>query len=150
MIIHHSAMIHNTSPARVYEALTQQAELEVWWGAPTVARPEVGSMVEIHFDQGQRVFKLEIIRLEQEKVVQWRVVQPMWPVQAGMEQVITWTLEPYETSTLVDLRLDGWPQDDDVYASVSYKLATYLFKLKVYLGDTREIDPILPVIEKVK
>lgn len=150
MDIHHSAMIHNALPARVYEALTREPELSKWWGAPAVARPEVGSMIEIQFDQGQRVFKLEIINLEEGKLVQWRVVQPMWSIEAGMEQVITWTLEPRETSTIVDLRIDGWPQDNGVYASVSYKLATYLFKLKVYLGDTREIDPILQVINVAK
>ena len=34
--------------------------------------------------------------------------------------IITWTLIPYESSTLVDFRMEGWPQDDDTYASVSY------------------------------
>ena len=69
---------------------------------------------------------------------------------AGERQVATWTLEPFETSTLVDLRVEGWPQDDGVYASVSYKFATYMFKLKVVLGDTREIEPILPFVDKMK
>jgi uncharacterized protein YndB with AHSA1/START domain len=150
MDIHHAAMIHNALPMRVYEALIRQSDLSIWWSAPVVTRPVVGSTVEIQFDQGQRVFTLEIIRLEEGKLVQWRVVQPMWPVGPGMEQVITWRLEPHDTSTLVDLRVNGWLQEDGVYASVSYKLAIYLFKLKVYLGDTREIDPILPIIEKVK
>lgn len=150
MDIHHAAMIHNALPIRVYEALIRQSDLSIWWSAPVVTRPVVGSTVEIQFDQGQRVFTLEIVRLEEGKLVQWRVVQPMWPVEPGMEQVITWRLEPHDTSTLVDFRVNGWLQEDGVYASVSYKLAIYLFKLKVYLGDTREIDPILPIIEKVK
>ncbi len=148
MNIHHANMIHNASPARVYEGLTHSSDLEKWWGAPVTARAETGSMIEIRFDQGQRVLKFEITRLEESKRVQWRVNRPVWPMEEGIEQVVTWTLQPYETSTLLDLRMDGWPQDDDVYASVSYKFAMYMFKLKVYLGDTREIEPILPMVEK--
>jgi hypothetical protein len=49
-------------------------------------------------------------------------------------------LEPYEVNTLVSFRMEGWPRDDGVYASVSYKWASFMMRLKVYLGDTREID----------
>jgi uncharacterized protein YndB with AHSA1/START domain len=45
MDIHHEMIIHNR-PERVYEALTQQGDLEVWMGAPTIARPEVSSIIE--------------------------------------------------------------------------------------------------------
>ncbi len=38
----------------------------------------------------------------------------------------------------------GWPQDDDAYASVSYKWALFMVRLKIYLGDTREIADFLP------
>jgi uncharacterized protein YndB with AHSA1/START domain len=36
MDIHHAMMVHN-KPDRLYEALTQQSDLEVWMGAPTLA-----------------------------------------------------------------------------------------------------------------
>jgi uncharacterized protein YndB with AHSA1/START domain len=150
MNIHHANMIHKVSPQRVYEALIQPSDLEKWWGVPTTARAEAGSTFEFKFPGQQRGLKFEILRLEPGKLVQWRVIQPVWPVEPGMEQVVTWTLEPFETSTLVDLRVEGWPQDDGVYASVSYKFATYMFKLKVALGDTREIEPILPLLEMMK
>ena len=95
------------------------------------------------FDQGQRTLKLEVIGLEAAKQVQWRVLQPVWPTQP-VDQVITWTLIPYESSTLVDLRMEGWPEDDDTYASVSYKWASFMMRLKIHLGDTREIATFLP------
>ena len=78
MDIHH-AMIVRTAPDQVYQALTQQADLEVWMNAPALARAEVGSLIEFQYDQGQRVFKLEITRLEADHRVEWRVIQPMWP-----------------------------------------------------------------------
>ncbi len=142
MNIHHAMIIH-TLPDKVYEALIQPGELEAWMGAPTTARPEVGSVVEFRYDQGRRALKMEITRLETGKLVQWRVVQPAWPAQAAT-QLVTWTLAPYESSTLVDFCMEGWPQDDDVYASVSYKWASFMLRLKVYLGDTRDISSFLP------
>jgi len=44
--------------------------------------------------------------------------------------------------------MEGWLQDDDVYASVSYKWASFMVRLKIYMGDTREIATFLPVEEK--
>jgi uncharacterized protein YndB with AHSA1/START domain len=141
MDIHHAMVVH-IQPDRLYEALTQPHDLQMWMGAPTLARPEVGSVIEFHFDQGQRILKMEIIGLEDAKLVRWRVTQPVWPIEAP-EQIVTWTLSPFEGSTLVDLRMDGWLQDDDVYASVSYKWASFMVRLKIYMGDTREIDTLL-------
>ena len=146
MDIHHAMIVHN-KPDRLSEALTQQRDLEVWMGAPTLARPEVGSTIEFQFDQGQRTLKMEVTRLEAKKQVQWQVIQPVWPIEAAY-QVITWTLIPYESSTLVDFRMEGWPQDDDVYASVSYKWASFMMRLKIFMGDTREVATFLPVEEK--
>jgi len=146
MDIHRAMMVHN-KPDRLYEALTQQRDLEVWMGAPTLAKPEVGSMIELQYDQGQRTLKMEVTRLEVGKQVQWRVTQPVWRKEAT-DQTVTWTLIPYEGSTLVDFRMEGWPQDDDVYASVSYKWASFMMRLKIYMGDTREITTFLPVEQK--
>ena len=44
--------------------------------------------------------------------------------------------------------MQGWPQDDDIYASVSYKWAQFMVRLKVYLGDTREMASLLPILQK--
>lgn len=85
--------------------------------------------------------------LEEGKRVQWRVIQPVWPMVAT-EQTITWTLLLFHGSTLVDMRMTGWPHDDDTYASVSYKLASFMVRLKIYMGDTREIATFLPKAEK--
>ena len=143
MDIHHAMVVHN-QPDRLYEALTQPRDLMVWMGAPTLGRSEVGSVIEFHFDQGQRILKMEITGLEDSKLVRWRVAQPVWPIEAT-EQIVTWTLLPFEGSTLVDFRMEGWPQDDDIYASVSYKWASFMVRLKICMGDTREIATLLPV-----
>ncbi len=141
MDIHHEMIIHNT-PQRVYEAITIADNLAVWLGAPVVCRTEVGSVIEVQFPN--RTMKLEISELEAGRRVQWRVIEPMWPVEGiNQVQVITWTLEPYEVNTLVSFRMEGWPRDDGVYASVSYKWASLMMRLKVYMGDTREIEGLM-------
>src|SRR4051794_980941 len=111
MDIHHAMAVHNNQPDRLYEALTQSRDLAVWMDAPTQGQPEVGSVIEFHYDQGQRILKMEITALEDGKLVRWRVAQPVWPGEAT-EQIVTWTLMPFEGSTLVDFRMDGWPKDD--------------------------------------
>lgn len=146
MDMHHAMIVRDNRPDRLFAALTQQSELAVWMDAPTLARPEVGAMLEFHYDQGKRTLKLEVMALEAGRLVQWRVHQPVW-TNEPVDQVITWTLSPYESSTLVDLCMTGWPQDDDTYASVSYKWASFMMRLKIYLGDNREIATFLPQAE---
>jgi hypothetical protein len=59
MDIHHAMVVH-IQPDRLYEALTQPRDVAVWMDAPTVAQPQVDSMIEFHFDQGRRILKMEI------------------------------------------------------------------------------------------
>lgn len=147
MDIHHAMIVRNW-PERLYEALTQQDDLEIWMDALATAKPEVGSIIEFQYDQGQRTLKLEIIDLEANKKVTWRPIQPFWS-DKPVQQSITWTLTPYESSTLVDFRMEGWTQDDDTYASLSYKWASFMMRLKIYMGDTREIASLYPTLKTI-
>lgn len=146
MDIHHAMIVRNNLPERLFVALTQQSELSVWMDAPTLARPEVGAILEFHYDGGKRTLKLEVTALDPGRVVQWQVRQPVW-TNEPVDQVITWTLSPYESSTLVDFRMTGWREDDDTYASVSYKWTMFMLRLRIYLGDTREIATFLAKAE---
>lgn len=149
MDIHHAMMVRNR-PERLYEALTRAADLSVWMAAPVVIEPSdpaaVGSVIELRYGQGpkpehvQRPMSVEVTKLEVGKMVQWRVIQPVWPRDRTDEaQVVTWTLSEHEISTLVDFRMEGWGEKEEAYASVSYKWAGFMFRLKIYLGDVREI-----------
>lgn len=141
MDIHHEYIIHNT-PTRVYQALTDTADLAVWLGAPVSGKVAPGEVIAIDFERGP--MQLEISALEEGRQVQWRVIRPMWPMEGiHQEQVVTWTIEPYEVNALVSLRMSGWPRDDGVFASVSYRWANFMFRLKVYLGDEREIEGLM-------
>lgn len=138
MDIHHATILRDQPPARIYTALTQPDELSIWMSAPVLGQPEVGTMLTFQYDGGLRALNMEITRLEPGQIVQWRVIEPIWGVGGGV-QVITWTLSPYNTSTLIDFRMEGWGEDDEVYASVSYKWASFMMRLRLYLGDKRDV-----------
>ncbi len=143
MDIHH-AMIVRCLPGKVYQALTRQEQLAIWMGVPTQAQPQIGYKIEFHYAEGRRILAVEITRLEPGKQVQWRVIQPVWEAEA-VNQRVTWTLEPFEESTLVDCVMDGWAAEDVAYPSVSFKWATFMVRLKIFLGDLREFTNYSPL-----
>src|SRR5688500_20337953 len=112
MDIHHAMMVHN-KPDKLYEAITQQSDLEVWMGAHTLAKPEVGSIIEFQYDQGQCTLKMEVTRLETGKQVQWRVIQPGLAGGAAAPSV-HWPVVPSQNSTPVDLRWETTRTDSQI------------------------------------
>jgi uncharacterized protein YndB with AHSA1/START domain len=131
MEIHHAMMVRS-SPDKVYAALTQQSGLAAWLTIKTIAAPSIGSINEFWFDGGKRILKVEVQALTPDCQVVWRLVQGIPPWEALRAETI-WTLTPADGSTIVDFRQDGWPASDDVYASVSYKWATFMTSLKAYI-----------------
>lgn len=150
MDIHHGMAVRAAEPERLYKALTRQDDLAVWMGVPTLARPEVGSLVEFRINQGKSIMQMEVIRLETDSLVQWRQIQPIWQTSKGVsmqDQIITWTLStPWESGTLVDFRMHGWLEDGEAYSSNSFKWASLMLRLRIYMGDTRDVIGLVPFI----
>lgn len=150
MDIHHGMAVRGAEPERLYKALTRQDDLAIWMGVPTVARPEVGSLVEFQINQGKSIMQMEIIRLEPDALVQWRQIRPVWQTVGGVsmsDQIITWTLStPWESGTLVDFRMGGWLEDNEAYSSSSFKWSSLMLRLRVYMGDTRDVVDLIPFI----
>lgn len=150
MDIHHGMAVRAAEPERLYKALTRQDDLAVWMGVPTLAQPEVGSSVEFRINQGKSIMRMEVIRLETDSLVQWRQIQPIWQTETGVsmpDQVITWTLStPWESGTLVDFRMGEWIEDGVAYSSNSFKWASLMLRLRIYMGDTRDVMGLVPFI----
>ena len=125
----HEVEIH-TSPAKVYEAITQQQGLASWWTANTKAKPEVGSVAEFSFDGGKFLIKMEIAALEPSHKVEWKSRQgaPDWE---GTK--VTWELTPSEHGTKILFGHRNYASTGGSFASVSYSWANYLTSLKNYL-----------------
>jgi uncharacterized protein YndB with AHSA1/START domain len=148
MDIHHGMAVRNT-PERLYEALTRQDDLAIWMGASVLAGSGVGSMVEFNFSHGVHIMKMEVIHLEAGSRVHWRQIQPIWKTTSGVSmpgQFVTWTLStPWESGTLVDFRMGDWLEDDMTYSANSFKWASFLLRLRIYMGDTRDIVGLVPL-----
>lgn len=124
---------------------TSDDEMDILWEFSLPLHATVSSMnITYNHIIGQRIFAVEITRLDPGKQVQWRIVQPIWETEA-VNQKVTWTLEPYENSTLVDCVMNGWSADDEAYPSVSFKWATFMMRLKIFLGDLREFTNYSPL-----
>ena len=150
MDIHHGMAVRAAEPERLYKALTRQDDLAAWMGVPTLARPEVGSLVEFRINQGKSIMQMEVIRLEVDSLVQWRQIRPIWQTGSGismLDQIITWTLStPWENGTLVDFRMSEWLEDGEAYSSNSFKWASLMLRLRIYMGDTRDVIDLIPFI----
>jgi uncharacterized protein YndB with AHSA1/START domain len=132
MDIQHAMMVR-TGGQEIYRALTEGSALSGWFGTECLAEPRVGSAVEVRFhDRHGYSLKFEVTDLEPGSRVGWRVVKaiPSWD---DFPSTLTWTLTPYESSTIVHLRHSGWPEDHEAFPSVSFKWAEYMMALRTYL-----------------
>jgi uncharacterized protein YndB with AHSA1/START domain len=132
MDIQHAMMVR-AGQQNIYKALTEGAELSAWFGPECIAEPRVGSPVEVNFkDRHGYTLKFEVTELEPDSRVIWKVIQaiPSWD---DFPSTLTWTLLPYESSTIVHLRHSGWPEEHEAYPSVSFKWAEFMIALRNYL-----------------
>jgi len=120
----------NTSPTKVYEAITQQQGLASWWTTDTKAKPEVGSISEFGFDGGKFLIKMEVAALEPNHKVEWksRLGAPDWD-----GTYVTWELTSVAGGTKLLFGHRNYASTDGSYASVNYNWGKYLSSLKDYL-----------------
>ena len=65
------------------------------------------------------------------------------------DQMITWTLStPWESGTLVDFRMGNWLEDEEPYSSNSFKWASLMLRLRVYMDDIRDVVDLIPFINR--
>ncbi len=118
------------SPAKVYEALTQQKALQSWWTEHAKVETQTGTVAEFSFYGGMVVFKFGVDTLEPGEKVGWSVQQgpPGWE-----NTHITWDLTADEGKTKVLFGHRAWASTDGLYPSTSYNWAWYMTSLKAYV-----------------
>ena len=114
------------SPAKVFEALTEEQGLAGWWTKDVTASTTVGAINQFRF--GDHGFNdMKVIELFSGKRVKWQCVDgaPEW---IGTE--FTFDLLPENASTIVLFRQRGWKEQAEFMHYCSTKWATYLLSLK--------------------
>jgi uncharacterized protein YndB with AHSA1/START domain len=121
-------LIVDASAAAVYEAVTTQAGLAAWWTVQTVARPEVGAVIEFRF--GERYHnRMKVTGLEQNRRVEWQCLEGG---QQWVGTTFVFDLEAKEGQTVLRFTHGNWREATDFYASCNYHWGYYLRSLKLH------------------
>ncbi len=74
-------LIIAAAPESVFNALTQQDELALWWANEARVKPEVGSLGEFRFRPPAGVLQFEVAELDAGEKVHWISRQGLHPGQ---------------------------------------------------------------------
>jgi uncharacterized protein YndB with AHSA1/START domain len=130
------------TPARLWEALTQQEEIVRWWAYDARLQPEVGSLAEFRFRQGAFALQFEVAELDQHQQIRWLLRQgpPEW---AGTS--VTWSLAPVQSGTRLVFTHDGFASID---ARTRATWVYFLASLKSYLETGKGTPGIPPAFQQ--
>jgi uncharacterized protein YndB with AHSA1/START domain len=115
-----------SSPDKVYHALTDETGLAGWWTTNTKSSAMVGSIDRFRF--GEKGFNdMEVVELVPGKRIKWRCVDgaPEW---IGTE--LTFDLRQENGRTIVLFAQRGWKEPVEFMHYCSTKWAVYLLSLK--------------------
>ena len=123
-------VIIETTPTKLYQALTQQQELSEWW-TNNKASTEVGGIIHFEFrPQGEHKVDMEIIELISDQKVRWRCVNGPWE---GIGE-FCFDIQTHERGAILHFAHTGWSETDDFYMHCNCKWGFFLgVSLKKYL-----------------
>jgi uncharacterized protein YndB with AHSA1/START domain/predicted enzyme related to lactoylglutathione lyase len=123
--IQHQVLIRS-DPAKIYEALTTQEGLSLWWTADCAARPEVGSVNEFRFG-GLVENRMRVSVLEPSRRVEWECLQSV-PGWIGTR--ITFDIAQKGGLTFLNFRHEGYQEEGEFFANCSFNWAKALMSLR--------------------
>jgi uncharacterized protein YndB with AHSA1/START domain len=126
----------DSTPQRLYEAITTQEGLAAWWTPQVKARPRVGAINEFTFGR-LTTLSFRVERLKRGRFADWAAVQvpPEWEGTC-----ITFDITQNEGSVTLRFSHTGLPPTYTEFGTFSYLWAQYLRSLKLYL-ETGQGEP---------
>lgn len=124
-----------TTPDRLYEAITTQQGLSKWWTPEVKAEPVIGALNEFHFHG--TILKFRVDRLEPTYLVAWSGVQ----VPADWEGTqVLFDITPANDTINLKFSHIGFASPGGSFGVTSYSWAQYLRSIKLLL-ETGEGEP---------
>ncbi|WP_327287914.1 SRPBCC family protein [Streptomyces sp. NBC_01198] len=121
----HRIGVEQSSPERVYEALTTLDGLAGWWTEKASGSTDLDGVIEFRFRPGG--FDMKVIELDPGRLVRWEVV-------GGPEEwigtTVRWELRQEGDYTIVLFKHEGWREPVEFMNHCSTKWATFLLSLK--------------------
>ena len=121
----HRIGVEQSSPERVYDALTTLDGLSGWWAEKTSGETDVGGVIQFRFGPGG--FDMRVAELDPGRRVRWDVVDGP---QEWIGTSIQWDLRQEGDWTIVVFRHEGWREPVEFMHHCSTKWATFLMSLK--------------------
>ena len=135
----------NASTQQVYEALTEEKQLKAWWTQDCSAKPEVGSKAEFEFKGADFYNVMEITRLEQNKLVEWKCVEAGNESNKEWEGTsVIWEISDDNGKTKLSMIHKDWKEETELFNRCTDGWNHYAGKsLKSYL-ETGKGEPWVP------
>ncbi len=121
----HRVGVKDTTPERVYDALTTVEGLAAWWTEETRGSGDVGGVLQFRFPNGG--FDMEVLELRPFERVVWRVIDGP---EEWVGTTIEWSLHREGDYTIVLFKHKGWKQPVEFMYHCSTKWGSFLLSLK--------------------
>jgi uncharacterized protein YndB with AHSA1/START domain len=118
----------NALPSKVYEAITEESGLKMWWTYDTRAISEEGAILEFNF--GDRYHnEMKVVKLRPNQKVEWICLDgdSEW-----IDTTFAFNLNPDQNNTILRFTHGNWRNSTDFFASCNYQWGYYLRSLKLY------------------
>ena len=110
----------------IFDALTTDKGLSMWWTTDTSGAGDVGSIIKFRFNGMGPDF--EVIELQTDSLVRWKHSGEIPEPWIGTE--ITFQLKKQGEQTFILFSHSNWKERSDFMAHCSTKWATFLMSLK--------------------
>ncbi len=115
-----------TTPEKIYAALTTNAGLSSWWTSDTTGAGKIGSIIKFRFGEAGPDF--QVAELIKNELVRWQHSGTMPEAWMGTE--IVFELKPENGQTFVNFSHANWKAPSDFMAHCSTKWAVFMLSLK--------------------
>jgi len=135
-------IVIETSPEKLYEALTQQQGLTDWW-IRTETDEKQGGYAQFFFGpNGEHQVKMEILQLVPNKKIVWKCVEGPW-VETG---TFEFEVQADKRGAALKFRHNDWPKADEFFMHCNSKWGFFFtVSLKNLLetgeGNAHPMDP---------
>lgn len=124
----HRIGVKDSSPDKVFDALTTLDGLSAWWTSDTTGSVELDGVIAFRFGPGG--FDLRVVELEPGERVLWEVVDGP---EEWVGTTVRWDIRQDGEWTIVLFAHQGWAAPVEFMYHCSTKWATFLMSLKSLL-----------------
>lgn len=123
-------VVIETTPDKLYQALTAQSGLAAWWTKVDTSGL-VDSIASFYFGpEGEHQVDMKIVQLDKNRKVIWKCVSGPWENTGTFEFII----QSDERGAVLSFKHSNWPEADDFYMHCNSKWGFFFtVSLKNYL-----------------